>query len=190
MKAIINCARNEREMYEETRWRGLPTHVPSIVFNTRIENYKGEFEWDEVSTWDLFGGKRILLFSLPGAFTPTCSTYQLPNFEKMAPELKSKYNLDDIYCVSVNDSFVMNRWAKDNNLEHVKVIPDGSCEFTRGMDMAVNKDNLSFGERSWRYACIAHNGFITNWFIEEGKEDNCEEDPYHFTDPSFIYSNA
>ena len=175
MKAIINCARNEREMYEETRWRALPTHVPSIVFNTRIENYKG---------------KRILLFSLPGAFTPTCSTYQLPNFEKMAPELKSKYNLDDIYCVSVNDSFVMNRWAKDNNLEHVKVIPDGSCEFTRGMDMAVNKDNLSFGERSWRYACIAHNGFITNWFIEEGKEDNCEEDPYHFTDPSFIYSNA
>ena len=90
MKAIINCARNEREMYEDTRWRALPTHVPSTVFNTRVENYKGEFEWEEVSTWDLFGGRRVLLFSLPGAFTPTCSTYQLPNFEKMAPELKSK----------------------------------------------------------------------------------------------------
>ena len=190
MKAIINCARNEREMYEDTRWRALPTHVPSTVFNTRVEDYKGDFEWEEVSTWDLFGGRRVLLFSLPGAFTPTCSTYQLPNFEKMAPELKSKYNLDDIYCVSVNDSFVMNRWAKDNKLEHVKVIPDGSGKFTQDMDMNVNKDNLSFGERSWRYACIVHNGFITNWFIEEGKEDNCTEDPYHFTDPSFIYNNA
>ena len=135
MKPIINCARNEREMYEETRWRGLPTHVPSVVFNTRIENYKGDFEWEQVSTWDIFGGKRVLLFSLPGAFTPTCSTYQLPNFEKMAPELKSKYNLDDIYCVSVNDSFVMNRWAKDNKLEHVKVIADGSGKFTEAMDM-------------------------------------------------------
>ena len=166
MKAIINCARNEREMYEETRWRALPTHVPSVVFNTRVENYKGEFEWEDLSTWDLFGGKRILLFSLPGAFTPTCSTYQLPDFEKRAPELKSKYNLDDIYCVSVNDSFVMNRWALANNLKHVKVIPDGSCKFTQD------------------------NGFITNWFIEEGKEDNCAEDPYHFTDPSFIYGNA
>ena len=191
----VYCARHERDDYEDQRfYRSLPTHAPSVVFHTRVpvdlSDGTQEFVWKTVSTWDLFAHSRVLVFSLPGAFTPTCSTYQLPNFEKKAPELKSKYNLDDIYCVSVNDSFVMNRWAKDNKLEHVKVIPDGSCKFTQDMDMNVTKDNLSFGERSWRYACIVHNGFITNWFIEEGKEDNCTEDPYHFTDPSFIYSNA
>mgnify|MGYP000536279879 CR=1 FL=1 len=189
MKAIINCARNEREMYEDTRWRALPTHVPSTVFNTRVENYKGEFEWEEVSTWDLFGGRRVLLFSLPGAFTPTCSTYQLPDFERLAPEFLNEHGFDAIYCVSVNDSFVMNKWAQENKLENIEVIPDGSHKFTDGMNMLVDKDNLGFGPRSWRYACVIDNGEITDWFIEEGKEDNCEEDPYHYTSPEFILAS-
>ena len=111
----VFCARNERENYEDSGWNSLPTHVPSVVFHTRVKE-GDEYEWQDVSTWDLFAGRRVVLFSLPGAFTPTCSTYQLPDFERLAEDFY-KEGCDAIYCVSVNDSFVMNRWAKDNNLE-------------------------------------------------------------------------
>ena len=131
--------------------------VPNdVTFNTRVRNeYLGgdnPYEWQEMTTDDYFKGKRVLIFSLPGAFTPTCSTMQLPGFEEHYSKLKAT-GIDEIYCVSVNDSFVMNAWAKDQKLENVKVIPDGSGEFTRGMGMLVDKSNLSFGRRSWRYAC-------------------------------------
>lgn len=182
----VFCARNEREDYENSRWNSLPTHVPSVVFHTRVKE-GDEYEWQDVSTWDLFAGRRVVLFSLPGAFTPTCSTYQLPDFERLAEDFYKK--VDAIYCVSVNDSFVMNRWAKDNNLENIEVIPDGSGKFTQGMEMLVRKDNLGFGERSWRYACVVENGEITEWFIEEGREDDCEEDPYYYTSPEFILAS-
>jgi peroxiredoxin len=180
-------------MYEETgRWSALPTHIPSVTFQTRVrdESIGGDnpYRWQEVSTWDLFAGKKVVLFSLPGAFTPTCSTYQLPNFEKLAPDFYAK-GVDEIYCVSVNDSFVMNKWAKENNLEYVQVIPDGNALFTERMQMAVDKRNLGFGLRSWRYACVVENGQITDWFIEEGKEDDCPLDPYMYTNPEYILSN-
>ena len=183
----VFCARNERENYEDSSWNSLPTHVPSVVFHTRVKE-GDEYEWQDVSTWDLFAGRRVVLFSLPGAFTPTCSTYQLPDFERLAEDFY-KQGCDAIYCVSVNDSFVMNRWAKDNNLENIEVIPDGSGKFTQGMEMLVRKDNLGFGERSWRYACVVENGDITDWFIEEGREDDCEEDPYYYTSPEFILAS-
>ena len=177
----------------EDRWSSVPKYIPTIVFKTRVrdENIGGDnpYRWQDVSTWELFAGKKVLLFSLPGAFTPTCSTYQLPNFEKLAPDFYAK-GFDEIYCISVNDAFVMNRWAKENNLEYVRVIPDGSGEFTRKMEMGVQKDNLGFGERSWRYACVVKNGAITDWFIEEGKEDNCADDPYLFTNPEYILSRV
>lgn len=185
----VYCARHEREDYEDRRYyRSLPTHAPSVVFQTRVQQ-GDEYGWQSVSTWDLFAHRRVLVFSLPGAFTPTCSTYQLPDFERLAPEFLNQEGFDAIYCVSVNDSFVMNKWAKENNLENVQVIPDGSHKFTDGMNMLVDKDNLGFGPRSWRYACIIDNGQITDWFIEEGKEDNCEEDPYHYTSPEFILAS-
>jgi len=128
--------------------------VPNdVTFNTRVRNeYLGgdnPYEWQEMTTDDYFKGKRVLIFSLPGAFTPTCSTMQLPGFEEHYSKLKAT-GIDEIYCVSVNDSFVMNAWAKDQKLENVKVIPDGSGEFTRGMGMLVDKSNLSFGRRFWR----------------------------------------
>ena len=191
---MIHCAKNEYGMYScEDRWSSVPKYIPSIVFKTRVrdESIGGDnpYKWQDVSTWDLFAGKKVLLFSLPGAFTPTCSTYQLPNFEKLAPDFYAK-GFDEIYCVSVNDAFVMNKWAKENNLEYVCVIPDGSGEFTRKMEMGVQKDNLGFGERSWRYACVVENGAITDWFIEEGKEDNCEDDPYLYTNPEYILSRV
>jgi len=167
----------------------LKTLVPSVTFKTRVrdDSIDGDnpYRWEDVTTWDLFAGKRVVLFSLPGAFTPTCSTYQLPGFEEKFAEFKA-LGIKDIYCVSVNDAFVMNAWAKAQKVKKVKVIPDGSGKFTRKMGMLVHKDNLGFGERSWRYACVVNNGKIEKWFIEPGAEDNCPVDPYGETAPENI----
>lgn len=167
----------------------LPTHVPSVIFKTRVrdESIGGDnpYRWEDVSTWDLFANKRVVLFSLPGAFTPTCSTYQLPDFEKLYPEFKAQ-GIKDIYCVSVNDAFVMNQWAKQQKIKKVKVIPDGSAQFTQAMGMYVCKDNLGFGMRSWRYACVVNNGKIEKWFIEPGMASNCPTDPYGESSPQNI----
>ena len=167
----------------------LPTVVPSAVFKTRIrdDSLEGDnpYRWEDVNTFDLFAGKRVVVFSLPGAFTPTCSTMQLPGFENNFAEFKA-LGIKDIYCVSVNDTFVMNAWAKAQKIKKVKVIPDGSAEFTQRMDMAVYKDNLGFGIRSWRYAVVVNNGLIEKWFIEPGKENDCETDPYGETSPENI----
>lgn len=163
--------------------------VPQVSFKTRVRDASigGEnpFRWDIKTTDDYFKGKRVVLFSLPGAFTPTCSTYQLPGFEKNAAQFH-EHGVDAIYCISVNDSFVMNKWAQSQNLTNVGVIPDGSGEFTRGLDMLVSKDNLGFGDRSWRYAAVVNDGIIEALFVEPGKADNCEEDPYGETSPETV----
>lgn len=182
----IYCTENERSSYEDTYyWGSLPKLLPSVEFHTRVQDDEGKFQWKEVSTWDLFANKRVLIFSLPGAFTPTCSTYQLPGFEQLANDIYAE-GIDAIYCMTVNDAFVCNAWAKANNLQNINVVPDGSGKFTEAMNMLVDKDNLGFGRRSWRYACVASNGHITDWFIEEGKQDNHSSDPYMFTKPEFI----
>jgi len=167
----------------------LPEVVPSVVFKTRIrdESIGGSnpYRWQDVTTFELFAGKRVVLFSLPGAFTPTCSTYQLPGFEEKFSEFKA-LGIKDIYCISVNDAFVMNKWAKDQKIKKVKVIPDGNSEFTSAMRMETGKFNLGFGYRSWRYACVVNNGKIEKWFVEPGKTWNCETDPYGETSPENI----
>jgi len=156
--------------------------IPNVEFVFR-EN--GEFV--SRTSADLFDGKRVVIFSLPGAFTPTCSAYQLPGFEE-------KYNdfvgsgIDDIYCISVNDAFVMNAWQKDQNIEKVKLIPDGNAYFTRSMGMLVTKSNLGFGDRSWRYAAVVDNGILEKLFVEAGKRDNADSDPYEVTNPETILS--
>lgn len=137
------------------------------------------------STEELFFGKRVVLFSLPGAFTPTCSAYQLPGFEEAYDEFAS-LGIDEIYCVSVNDAFVMNAWAKDQNIQKVKLIPDGNGEFTQGMDMLVSKRNLGFAMRSWRYAAVIDNGDIEYIVAEMGRGDNVTEDPYEVTTPESL----
>ncbi|WP_180898397.1 peroxiredoxin [Martelella soudanensis] len=166
--------------------------VPNVTFRTRVrdESIEGPnpFRWQDMTSDDYFKGKRVVLFSLPGAFTPTCSTYQLPDFEKLFPEFQAE-GIDDIYCMSVNDAFVMNAWAKGQNLNNVKVIPDGSGEFTRKMGMLVNKDNLGFGMRSWRYAAIINDGVVEQWFEEDGFSDLCETDPYSVSSPQNILEN-
>ncbi len=160
--------------------------LPNVTFHTRVRDETVEgpnpFRWEDKTTADFFAGKRVILFSLPGAFTPTCSTYQLPGFEKGFEDFKAK-GIDEVYCMSVNDSFVMNKWAEAQNLSNVAVIPDGSGEFTRKMGMLVDKDNLGFGMRSWRYAAIVNDGVVEAWFEEPGLMDNCPEDPYGVSSP-------
>ena len=159
--------------------------VPDITFKTRVKDEEEGFGWKDVTTCDYFKGKSVILFSLPGAFTPTCSTYQLPNFEKKFAEF-SLEGIDEIYCMSVNDAFVMNAWAKDQKLEYVKVIPDGSGRFTRGMGMLVRKDPEDFGYRSWRYAAHIEDCVVKKMWVEEGKMDDCPTDPYGATNPQEI----
>ena len=156
--------------------------VPQVEF---VFREAGEFITRTSS--ELFDGKRVIVFSLPGAFTPTCSAYQLPGFEEKYDDF-ANLGIDDIYCISVNDGFVMNAWAQDQNIENVKLIPDGNAYFTRSMGMLVNKSNLGFGDRSWRYAMVVDNGIIEKLFIEDGIRDNADTDPYMESTPDNVYS--
>jgi peroxiredoxin len=155
--------------------------IPQVEFVFR-EN--GEFITR--TSYDLFDGKRVVIFSLPGAFTPTCSAYQLPGFEEKYEEFAA-LGIDAIYCVSVNDGFIMNAWAKDQNIEKVKLIPDGNAYFTRSMGYLVNKSNLGFGARSWRYAAVVDDRIIEKLFVEEGMRDNADTDPYEATTPEAVF---
>ena len=160
--------------------------VPNVTFKTRVrdESIEGSnpFRWEDKTSDDFFKGKRVVLFSLPGAFTPTCSTYQLPGFENNFAAFQ-EHGIDGIYCLSVNDSFVMNKWKEMQGVQNIDVIPDGSGEFTRRMGMLVAKDNLGFGARSWRYAAIVNDGQIEAWFEEPGISDNHGDDPYGVSSP-------
>ncbi|GLS80258.1 peroxiredoxin [Paracoccus marinus] len=163
--------------------------LPEVNFQTRVRDEAvggpNPYRWEKLTTSDFFKGKRVVLFSLPGAFTPTCSTFQLPGFEKSASEM-ADLGVDDIYCLSVNDSFVMNQWAKSQKLEAVKVIPDGSGAFTDAVGMMVRKDNLGFGPRSWRYAAIIDDGVVEAVFEEPGRCDDHPEDPYGESSPENV----
>ncbi len=118
--------------------------VPEVTFRTR----EGD-QWVNVTTNDLFNGKTVVVFALPGAFTPTCSSTHLPGYNELAPLLR-ECGVDDILCISVNDAFVMNEWGKTQRAENVRLIPDGNGELTAGMGMLVDKEDLGFGKRSWR----------------------------------------
>ena len=155
--------------------------VPQVEF---VFRESGEFV--NKTTAELFNDKRIIIFSLPGAFTPTCSAYQLPGFEEKYDDFLG-LGIDDIYCISVNDGFVMNAWSQDQNIEKVKLIPDGNAYFTRSMGMLVSKSNLGFGLRSWRYAAIVDNGIVEKMFVEEGMRDNADSDPYEASTPEVVY---
>jgi peroxiredoxin len=154
--------------------------IPKVEF---IFREAGEFVTR--TSADLFKGKRVVIFSLPGAFTPTCSAYQLPGFEEKYEEFKA-LGIAEIYCISVNDGFVMNAWAQDQNIQNVKLIPDGNAYFTRSMGQLVAKTNLGFGERSWRYAAVVNDGVIEKLFEEAGKRDNAPTDPYEATTPEAV----
>lgn len=164
-----------------------------IVWNTRVRDQEmadaGEenpYRWQSLTSGDLFKDRRIVLFALPGAFTPTCSAKQLPMYEQNFMAFK-KAGVDDIYCLSVNDSFVMNAWFRYQNIKHVKPIPDGSGLFTAEIGMMVDKDNLSFGSRSWRYALLLNDGIVEKTFIEDGFGDNIGDDPFEVSDAETVF---
>jgi len=146
--------------------------VPDVTFRVRRNN-----EWKNVTTDDLFAGKTVAVFSLPGAFTPTCSSTHLPRFNELAPAFFAS-GVDSIVCVSVNDTFVMNEWAKDQEADNVILVPDGNGEFTAGMGMLVDKADLGFGKRSWRYSMLVKDGVVQKMFIEPEKPG----DPFEVSD--------
>lgn len=146
--------------------------VPNTVFRVRQNN-----AWQDVTTAQLFEGKTVVVFSLPGAFTPTCSSTHLPRYNELAPAFFAN-GVDAILCLSVNDSFVMNEWAKDQECDNVVVVPDGNGEFTAGMGMLVDKSDLGFGKRSWRYSMLVRDGVIEKMFIEPQQPG----DPFEVSD--------
>ena len=146
--------------------------VPEVTFKVRQNN-----SWQDITSRDLFAGKTVVVFSLPGAFTPTCSSSHVPRYNDLAGTFKAN-GVDDIICISVNDTFVMNEWKKDQGAEHIHFIPDGNGEFTDGMGMLVAKEDLGFGKRSWRYAMLVKNGIIEKMFIEP----EVEGDPFEVSD--------
>ena len=146
--------------------------VPRTTFRVREEH-----EWKNVTTDDVFAGKTVIVFSLPGAFTPTCSSSHVPRYDQLAEEFR-RNGVDDIVCVSVNDSFVMNEWKRSQNAANLTFLPDGNADFTRAMGMLVRKEDLGFGERSWRYSMLVRDGVIEKMFIEP----EVPGDPYEVSD--------
>ncbi len=161
------------------------TRVPDAVFKTRVRDESVEgpnpFRWQDRTTKELFGGKRVVVFSLPGAFTPTCSSTHLPRYEELHEEILG-LGVDQIMCISVNDAFVMFQWGKTQGAKNVFLLPDGNGEFTRKMGMLVDKSNLGFGMRSWRYSMVVNDGEIEKIFIEPQFGDNCPTDPFEVSD--------
>lgn len=146
--------------------------VPDVTFRTRQNN-----QWVNITTDELFAGKTVVVFSLPGAFTPTCSSTHLPGYNQLAKVFKEN-GVDDIVCISVNDTFVMNEWAKSQEANNITVIPDGNGEFTDGMGMLVDKADLGFGKRSWRYSMLVKDGVVEKMFVEPDKPG----DPFEVSD--------
>jgi peroxiredoxin len=156
-------------------------HVPEVVFKIRVGDGPlcgdGGGHWQDLSSKEVFSGKKVIVIGLPGAYTPICSVSHLPGYENFYKDFKA-HGIDEVYCVSVNDAFVMHHWAASLHVEMVKMLPDGNTAFTRGMGMIVKKENLGFGERSWRYSMLVVDGIIKKIFVEPGISDNCPIDPF------------
>lgn len=157
-------------------------NVPNVTFHARDDE-----GWVELTSDQLFKGKRVVVFALPGAFTPTCSATHLPRYEKLTPVFKSN-GIDDVLCISVNDGFIMQAWAKDQGINDARLLPDGNGDFTREMGMLVKKQDLGFGDRSWRYSMLVDNGVIEKMFIEPDQPG----DPFGVSDADTMlqYINA
>ena len=155
-------------------------NVPQVTFRTRQEH-----EWVDVSSDDVFKGKTVIVFALPGAFTPTCSSTHVPRYNQLAPVLKQN-GVDEIICVSVNDAFVMNEWKAEQNADNIRFLPDGNGDFSRGMGMLVEKNDLGFGERSWRYSMLVRDGVIEKMFIEP----DVPGDPFEVSDADTMLAHV
>jgi peroxiredoxin len=161
------------------------TKVPNVTFKTRVrdESIGGEnpYKWQDLTSEEIFNNKKVVLFALPGAFTPTCSSTHLPRYEAKHEELKN-LGVDQVICLSVNDAFTMFQWGKNLGIKDIFLLPDGNGEFTKSIGMLVKKENLGFGERSWRYSMFVEDGIIKKVFTEPGFSDNCPTDPFEVSD--------
>jgi glutaredoxin-like protein len=146
--------------------------VPNVTFRTRQDH-----DWVDVTSDDIFANRTVVVFALPGAFTPTCSSTHVPRYNQLAPVFK-QHGVDEIVCISVNDAFVMNEWQADQKADAITFIPDGNGDFSRGMGMLVPKNDLGFGDRSWRYSMLVRDGVIEKMFIEPQEPG----DPFHVSD--------
>ncbi|MDJ0940415.1 MAG: glutathione peroxidase [Woeseiaceae bacterium] len=146
--------------------------VPNVTFKTRNDH-----EWIDLSTDDVFAGKTVVVFSLPGAFTPTCSSSHVPRYNQLTPQLKA-LGVDDVICVSVNDAFVMDEWQRSQRAERLTFLPDGNGDFSDGMGLLVGKEDLGFGKRSWRYSMLVRDGVVEKMFIEPEEPG----DPFQVSD--------
>jgi thioredoxin-dependent peroxiredoxin len=159
--------------------------VPSVTFKTRVRDEAvpgpNPYRWQDLTSDEIFRGKKVVVFSLPGAFTPTCSSNHLPRYEELFDEFRAQ-GVDQIICISVNDAFVMFQWGKHVGAKNVFLLPDGNGEFTRKMGMLVDKSNLGFGMRSWRYSMLVNDGKIDKIFTEPDFGDNCPVDPFEVSD--------
>jgi thioredoxin-dependent peroxiredoxin len=178
----INLTKTNRK---EDSTMSVITSVPNVTFKTRVrdESVPGPnpYRWQDLSSDEIFQGKKVVLFSLPGAFTPTCSSNHLPRYEELYEEFQA-LGVDQIVCISVNDAFVMFQWGKQVGAKNVFLLPDGNGEFTRKMGMLVDKSNLGFGMRSWRYSMLVNDGQIEKIFTEPDFGDNCPIDPFEVSD--------
>ncbi len=153
-------------------------HVPQVTFKTRQGDH-----WVDITSEAIFAGKKVVLFALPGAFTPTCSSTHLPRYNELAPVFKAQ-GIDTIVCLSVNDAFVMNAWAADQDADNIVFIPDGNGDFSEAMDMLTDKSELGFGRRSWRYSMLVDDGVIEKMFIEP----DTPGDPFEVSDADTMLS--
>ncbi|UAK23581.1 peroxiredoxin [Sphingomonas nostoxanthinifaciens] len=168
----------------------LGREVPNVTLKTRVrdESIGGDnpFRWQDVETGPLFASGRSVVFSLPGAFTPTCTTEQCPAYERDYDALLG-HGVGQVYCIAVNDAFVMYQWGRKLGVSKLRLLPDGSGDFTRRMGMLINKDHLGFGVRSWRYAMVVDDGRIVAWFEEPGiNDDGADDDPYGESAPDKV----
>ena len=168
-----------------------PKNVPNVTLKTRIrdESIEGPnpYRWEDLATAEYFKDRTVVVFSLPGAFTPTCSSSHLPRYDELHSEFKAQ-GVDEVACISVNDAFVMHKWGQDQDNKNITLLPDGSGNFTKEMGMLVKKDNLGFGERSWRYSMLVVNGEVKKMFSEPGFEHDCPTDPFEVSDADTMLS--
>ena len=160
-------------------------YLPEVQFYMRERDPESSdanpFKWHIAPSAELFGGRSVIIVGIPGAFTPTCSSNHIPRYEALYSDLVGA-GVDEIFCTSVNDAFVMRKWALSLNIENVQMLPDGNGSFARRMGMLVGKENLGFGLRSWRYSLLAKDGHINKVFVEPGIEDSAPDDPFEVSD--------
>lgn len=156
--------------------------IPEVTFHVRAQVSEAPgYEWRKLTTRDVFSGRRVVVFAVPGCYTPTCTSNHLPGYEAAHARI-AEYGIDDIYCLSVNDSYTMNAWLTSQGVNHVKALPDGSGEFTRKIGFLVDKSNQGMGMRSWRYSMCVRDGIVEALFSEPGLADNTDADPFVASD--------